>query len=311
MRANETKETEFLGLNFARMDEGQALDWLLKRSKESSFSYIVTPNVDHIVQLYRKPEVLEHVYDEAHLRLCDSRVVSLMAKFNQIDLPFVTGSGLTARMLSKPLPAGTSIAMVGGNATQRAWLAETQPDATIFYHEPPMGLAKNLAAQAEAAAFVEKAQADIVLITVGAPQSEMIASLIHTRGAARGVAVCVGASLEFITGEKRRAPVWMQELALEWAFRLLSEPRRLARRYLVDGPRIFSIWRRWMKSGRTLRPLPEAAPAPVFAGGQGLWTNANVPALESQGAVTMATIEETSFVEPVGADVARPSLLGS
>jgi N-acetylglucosaminyldiphosphoundecaprenol N-acetyl-beta-D-mannosaminyltransferase len=244
MHSAAVSETEFLGLNFMQMDEGQALEWLFERSKQESFSYVVTPNVDHIVQLYRDPELLDHVYSEAHLRLCDSRVIALMAQMSGQDLPFVTGSGLTARMLSKPLPAGTSI-------------------AEIFYHEPPMGLRTNLAAQADAAAFVEKVRADIVLITVGAPQSELIASLIHSRGAARGVALCVGASLEFITGEKRRAPPWVQALAMEWAFRLVCEPRRLARRYLVDGPRIFSIWRQWSKAGGSLRPLPGVLPAPA------------------------------------------------
>lgn len=308
MRGCETKEIEFLGLNFAEMDEGQALDWLLERSRESTFSYIVTPNVDHVVQLYRRPDLLDHVYDEAHLRLCDSRVIALMARWNRMELPFVTGSGLTARMLSKPLRAGTTIAMVGGNAHQRAWLSSMQPDAQIFYHEPPMGLRTNLAAQVEAAEFVESVRADIVLLTVGAPQSEMIASLIHSRGKARGVALCVGASLEFITGEKRRAPEWMQELALEWAFRLCSEPRRLARRYLVDGPRIFSIWRRWMKAAPgTLRPAAaRVQPALV----QSAWE----PEIVVEPVKVLAGYEITEEVrlrDTVAPDVVRSSLLGS
>jgi N-acetylglucosaminyldiphosphoundecaprenol N-acetyl-beta-D-mannosaminyltransferase len=51
--------------------------------------------------------------------------------------------------------------------------------------------------------------------------------------------LCVGAALNFISGTERRAPRWMQIMALEWFYRLLQSPRRLARRYLIRGPRIF------------------------------------------------------------------------
>lgn len=301
-----TPETEFLGLRFAQMDETGALAWLLQRSKEPTFSYIVTPNVDHLVQLHRDPALLGQAYTEAHLRLCDSRVVALLAGRCGIDLSVVTGSGLTARMLSKPLPAGTRIAVVGGNQRQRDWLAQTQPDAIFLYHEPPMGLRTNLAAQAEAAAFVEAALADIILITVGAPQSELIASLIHKRGVARGVALCVGASLEFITGEKRRAPAWIQAISMEWAFRLANEPRRLARRYLVDGPRIFTIWMQWMKASR----------ARGFSGFELPGDTAGQRAALAKGDIVLDAVEDKKgfdlkgerFADPAVSSVAAPSV---
>ena len=297
-------QIEFLGLNFAHMDETQALEWLLKRSREMRFSYVVTPNVDHMVQLHRDPAALGPVYEEAHLRLCDSKVISLMGRWSGLKLPVVTGSGLTARMLSKPLPAGTRIAMVGGNQRQREWLAKTQPEAVFFYHEPPMGLRTNLEAQADAAAFVETVKADIILITCGAPQSELIANLIHMRGIARGVALCVGASLEFITGEKRRAPAWIQKMCMEWAFRLYCEPRRLARRYLIDGPQIFAIWRQWTRA-KALRPLQGAGDGPFAA-----------PALPEANATMVVTAVkpepgydfggETPFADPVPVPIALP-----
>jgi exopolysaccharide biosynthesis WecB/TagA/CpsF family protein len=66
----------------------------------------------------------------------------------------------------------------------------------------------------------------------------MIAHRLQARGKARGLALCVGAALNFLTGAERRAPRWMQRLALEWLYRLLQDPRRLARRYLVRGPRV-------------------------------------------------------------------------
>jgi exopolysaccharide biosynthesis WecB/TagA/CpsF family protein len=110
-----------------------------------------------------------------------------------------------------------------------------------------MGLRTDHAAQAAVVAFVEKARPHLTLLTVGSPQSEIIAQLIKSRSKAGGVALCVVASLEFLTREKRRAPRFIQTLKLEWAFRLVSEPRRLWRRYLADGPAIIGIWRRWQR----------------------------------------------------------------
>ena len=81
------------------------------------------------------------------------------------------------------------------------------------------------------------------LLAVGAPQQEKLAHLLKTRGVARGLALCIGASINFLTGVEQRAPLWMQNAGLEWLFRLLQEPGRMANRYLVRGPRVFGLLR--------------------------------------------------------------------
>ena len=77
---------------------------------------------------------------------------------------------------------------------------------------------------------------------------EILAKLIHTQGHAVGIGLCVGASIDFLSGSRKRAPQWMQQSRLEWLFRLLDEPQKLWRRYLVEGPKIFKIWMTWRKS---------------------------------------------------------------
>jgi exopolysaccharide biosynthesis WecB/TagA/CpsF family protein len=230
-----TGDIEFLGLQFASASETAAREWVIERSRSPAFSYLVTPNVDHVVRLHRELKgpagnVLRNAYDDADLCLCDSRILALLAGWSGVELSVIAGSDLTARLLSAPLPEGTRIALVGGSAAQRQWLADARPEAQLFHHEPPMGLRTNHAAQAAVVAFVEEARPHLTLLTVGSPQSEIVAQLIKSRGRAGGVALCVGASLEFLTGEKRRAPRFIQALKLEWAFRLVSEPRRLWRR---------------------------------------------------------------------------------
>jgi exopolysaccharide biosynthesis WecB/TagA/CpsF family protein len=82
------------------------------------------------------------------------------------------------------------------------------------------------------------------LLAVGCPQQEILARALKVRGKAKGLALCVGASVNFLTGTERRAPRWMANIGFEWLFRLILNPTRLARRYLVRGPRIFLLLRR-------------------------------------------------------------------
>src|SRR5881628_3239252 len=98
-----------------------------------------------------------------------------------------------------------------------------------------MGLKHKPAARDAAAEFIASADARFIFLAVGSPQQEMVAHEVSSIEGATGIALCIGAGLEFVTGEQKRAPKTMQLLGLEWAHRLLSNPRRLWRRYLVDG----------------------------------------------------------------------------
>jgi exopolysaccharide biosynthesis WecB/TagA/CpsF family protein len=83
---------------------------------------------------------------------------------------------------------------------------------------------------------------DIALLCVGCPAQELIAQALGELGSKSGVALCVGASIDFLTGVRARAPLWLQKLGLEWAYRLMREPARMWRRYLVESPRILRIF---------------------------------------------------------------------
>ena len=108
-----------------------------------------------------------------------------------------------------------------------------------------MGLRNNAKARRAAAEFIARSGARFTFIAVGSPQQEMIAAEAKAIPGAKGVALCIGASLEFLTGKLKRAPKLAQQLRLEWAHRLLGNPKRMWRRYLVEGPRIFLLTYQW------------------------------------------------------------------
>jgi N-acetylglucosaminyldiphosphoundecaprenol N-acetyl-beta-D-mannosaminyltransferase len=244
------RKQHFLGVDFDALSYDAAIDEVNASTKSDRFAFVVTPNVDHILRLFPlKPDQVgadfQAAYAAAKLCLCDSRVLRILAKFHGIDLPVVTGSDLTVRLMTGHVKPGQKVAIVGGDIDFPQALAIRLPNVRFVQHIPPMGVLNNPDAIDATVDFVARECADYVFFAIGAPQSEIIAHRCLRRGDCRGVALCIGASIEFLLGRKARAPVWMQRLGIEWLFRLVSEPGRLWRRYLVDGPRIFLLAARW------------------------------------------------------------------
>jgi N-acetylglucosaminyldiphosphoundecaprenol N-acetyl-beta-D-mannosaminyltransferase len=239
----------FLGLRFDPLDQAASLGAVRALAKGERFAYVVTPNVDHLVRLHRQPanRRLWAAYEGAALRLCDSRILKALAGLSGLELDLVTGSDLTASLIGAPGEL-RSAAVIGGDDGLMHELRARYPAWSWHWHAPPHGVLHDPAAQLAIAEFVEGCPSELFLLAIGSPQSELVCAQIAERGLARGVGLCIGASLEFLTGAKARAPKWMQRAGLEWLFRLASEPVRLWRRYLVEGPQIFVIWWRWRLS---------------------------------------------------------------
>ncbi|HTD72628.1 MAG TPA: WecB/TagA/CpsF family glycosyltransferase [Steroidobacteraceae bacterium] len=225
------------------------------------YGYVVTPNVDHFIRYHDDPAFRAR-YADADFILLDSRFLShLFGVVKSRRIGVCTGSDLTAQLFERVIEPNDQIVLIGGSDHQARILAERYQLNSIKHYNPPMNFVRN---PAEVEACVEFVEAHspfrYCFLAVGAPQQELLAQLLKSRGKARGMALCIGASIDFLTGKETRAPVWMQKIGFEWLFRLLSNPKRLGRRYLLRGPRVFSLL--WVTKLRVRpRPIVHAAPA--------------------------------------------------
>lgn len=242
-----TQTFEFFDLAFSLRDQPLLLRDIERRPENAPFAYIVTPNVDHVVRIQCKRSDLWPIYRNAWITLCDSRILGRLALRSGLRLPIVPGSDLTVALLREIVRADDRIAIIGGSPAMVETLRQRFGLSRLFHHDPQMGFIHDAEATQDAISFTIAAQARYVFIAVGSPQQEMLAYRISQTKQATGVGLCIGASLQFLTEEQARAPKILQRLCLEWLFRLMSDPRRLWRRYLVDGPQIFQIFRQWQR----------------------------------------------------------------
>ena len=209
---------------------------------EGPFAYVVTPNAPHVVMVHEDPATFRPIYRRAWMSLCDSQILRALARLTGLGLPLVTGSDLAARLLddqnaATPAAGRRRLLVVGPDERLVEELRARYPRAQIESLPAPQGLAHRVDLRLEVVAECLARNWDICLLCLGCPAQELVAAAIAGSGRRTGVALCVGAALDFAAGRKARAPGSMQRLGLEWAFRLVSEPRRLWRRYLVQAQR--------------------------------------------------------------------------
>ncbi|WP_156443397.1 WecB/TagA/CpsF family glycosyltransferase [Erythrobacter sp. CCH5-A1] len=250
--ASNLPTTNFLDIDFVNESYRQIAAELDRLSQAKSFSFVTTPNVDHVVMMNGALEdgiqqQFRRAQAAATIRTCDSRVLQTLALFRGVRLQVVTGSDLTAMLFEEGYFDGRKVGLIGGDEAMLGELNARYPAVHVMQHIPPMGVLSNEPAIAAIEEFIKLNTFNYILFAIGAPRSEIIAHRCANLDGTVGVALCIGASVEFLIGRKARAPRFIQFLRMEWAFRLLSEPRRLWRRYLVTGPRVILIAMNWHK----------------------------------------------------------------
>ncbi|QDT17753.1 WecB/TagA/CpsF family glycosyltransferase [Alienimonas californiensis] len=232
-------------------------DWRSAGRPAGAAKVVVTPNVDHLVKLHRTADpATTAAYRAADLTLADGTPVVAASRWFGRPVPErVPGSDLVPSLLAsaateRPLTVFLLGAGPGVADVAAANVARDTPHARVVgTHCPPLGFEHDPAANDRILALLDAAQPDVLVVGLGFPKQEKWVHA-HRDRLCCGTALCVGATIDFLAGNVRRAPRWLGRVGLEWVFRLGLEPRRLAGRYandLIQFPRV--LWRQWRTGG--------------------------------------------------------------
>jgi N-acetylglucosaminyldiphosphoundecaprenol N-acetyl-beta-D-mannosaminyltransferase len=233
------ERVDLMGLPLDRVTAREAVETVTGALDRGRGGWVITPNLDHLRAFSRRPELRDH-FREADLVVADGMPLVWASRVQDTPLPErVAGSDLIWSLSREAAADGASVYLVGGNPgtadAAAGVLREAAPGLEVAgAYCPPHGFEEDGAELEKVEGVVAAAQPDLVY--VGLPLDKQVALIPRLRERLpQAWFLGLGISFSFVCGEVARAPGWMRSSGLEWVHRLAQEPRRLARRYLVEG----------------------------------------------------------------------------
>ena len=226
------------GFEFDLLTEAEVVQHIASESQGGRGGWVATPNID-ICQRARRDPAIRDLVRGATLVVPDGMPLLWAARLRGDSLAErVTGSSLIFSLTSAAATAGLSVYMLGGDPgvpdLAGKELARRYPGLRVAGADaPPVGFEQSPDGATLIRKRLSQALPDIVYVGLGFPKQERLIAELVTAFPSTWFIGC-GAAVTFAAGTLPRAPAWMQRSGLEWMFRLLKEPRRLFRRYLVD-----------------------------------------------------------------------------
>ncbi|MBE6753064.1 MAG: WecB/TagA/CpsF family glycosyltransferase [Ruminococcaceae bacterium] len=249
-----SRRIQFMCAEISDVTMQEALDEVIRLADGHNDAFVVTPNVDHMVRLERDPRLRE-AYSQAELVLADGQPLVWLSKLYRRPIrEKVSGSDLFPLLCQRAAREGKSIFIFGaaeGVAERAAHrLAEQYAGLNICgTYAPPFGFENDEQQLALSLEQIKKAAPDILIVCLGCPKQEyFISQHRHTLGVP--VSLCLGSVADIAAGEITRAPRWMSRCGLEWFYRLCSDPKRLAKRYLRDDLRIIPMFFKYLRKNQ-------------------------------------------------------------
>lgn len=225
------------GLPFHDVTFEEAVAWSVARMQSGRPGYIATANVDFIMQAWRDPE-LQRILLEADLVIADGApIVWASGLFGPKLRERVTGSDITPMLAGACAKAGLSIFLLGGAPgvaeKAAAVLCARHPDLAIAgTYSPPLATVLDMDHE-DLLRRLREARPALLLVAFGAPKQEKFINVNVHRWRVP-LAIGIGGTLDFLAGAQTRAPQAVQRIGLEWFWRMMTNPKRLFRRYAVN-----------------------------------------------------------------------------
>ncbi len=228
-----------MGIRFDVVTEREAIDWVLDELDAGRGGWMVTPNLA-ILRGACVDERCRRLVTSATFSVADGMPLIWASRLQGTPLPErVAGSTLVSTLSAAAAGRGRSLFLIGGEAGTAARtceiLRERHPNIDIrgsYY--PEFGFEKDPAQIEAIREAIREADADIVYIALSFPKADVLIEQIRNEFPKMWFAG-IGISFSFICGDVVRAPKWIQKIGLEWMHRFVQEPKRLARRYFIEG----------------------------------------------------------------------------
>ncbi|WP_186394912.1 WecB/TagA/CpsF family glycosyltransferase [Stappia sp. TSB10GB4] len=216
-------------------DAAALLEEVSARLRRGEGFALATINLDHLAKL-RCDEAFRAAYAAQDLVVADGNPVVWLSRLAGRPVSLVPGSDMVVPMAEAAAQAGVGVALLGAtpaalDAAAEALTARVPRLAIVARLAPPMGFDPNGAGADALIDELARSGARLCFLALGAPKQEIFAARAHRRLPQVGFA-SIGAGLDFLAGTQRRAPAWMRAAALEWLWRMLSNPARLVPRYV-------------------------------------------------------------------------------
>jgi len=223
------------------------------RLKEGRGFTLATLNLDHIVKLQRDPAFLKAYQNHSHIVADGNPIVWLRHRMNA-PVELIPGSELIRPLSSLACRTKRPIALLGStedtlNAAAKKLETENPGLEVIIQISPPFGFDPEGEAATQALSQINASGAAMCFLALGAPKQEILASRGGKIAPSCGF-VSIGAGLDFIAGTQQRAPAWVQKIAMEWCWRIMSNPARLGKRYFECAALLPGLFRATSSLGR-------------------------------------------------------------
>src|SRR5919202_1776920 len=210
--------------------------------KKLNSGIVFTPNVDHLMKLQDDVDFLK-AYDLASYKLCDSKILFYISRILGTPLKEkISGSDLFPAFYEyHKNNEDIKIFLLGAREgvaleAQKKINSKIGRPIIVGAHSPSFGFEKDEEECSKMIELINQSGATVLAVGVGAPKQEKFISKYKDKLPNIKIFLAIGATIDFEAGNIKRAPKWISELGLEWLHRLLSEPKRLWKRYLVHGP---------------------------------------------------------------------------
>lgn len=236
---------KFMNTYIDNITEEQAIAYIESCIDERRIGQVIEPNVDQIVRI-EKDAYFRQICEKAALMLTDGHPLLWIAKWYGTPIAEkISGADLMPKLCALAAKKGYSIFLLGAapGVAQKASekLVNRYPGLRVAgVYSPPYGFEKDPEEIEKINNILYESHADILFVGLGAPKQEIF--IFENKEKYQiPISFSVGATIDFIAGEQKRAPKWMTNHGLEWFYRFLQEPKRMFKRYFVNDTKILLL----------------------------------------------------------------------